>query len=81
MVTHVWELVATFDPDIIKEVLINTGGSFDKIPSNPLSKMLFEQGVTGLARDKWAIHRRIASQAFNMEPVKDLLFDFSFFFN
>ncbi|KAK8580918.1 hypothetical protein V6N12_071167 [Hibiscus sabdariffa] len=35
-----------------------------------MSKMLFGQGLVGLKGEEWAIHRRITSQAFNMERVK-----------
>ena len=58
------------DPDMIKEILMNTGGSFEKIPFNPQSKVLFGGGLVGLDGERWAIHRRITNQAFNMERVK-----------
>lgn len=62
--------LAISDPDMIKEFLLNTSGSFEKIPKDPLSGMLGGQGLVGLAGEKWALHRRIATQAFNMERVK-----------
>ncbi|XP_011036766.1 PREDICTED: cytochrome P450 734A1-like [Populus euphratica] len=62
--------LAMSDPDMIKEILMNTGGSFEKIPFNPQSKVLFGGGLVGLDGDKWALHRRITNQAFNMERVK-----------
>jgi len=62
--------LAISDPDMIKEVLLNTSGSFEKIPTNPLSGLIWGQGLVGLAGEKWAVHRRIASLAFNMERVK-----------
>ncbi|POO03138.1 Cytochrome P450, E-class, group I [Trema orientale] len=58
------------DPELVKEVLINTNGSFGRIPFNPSSKQLFGQGLVGLDGDKWAFHRRIANQAFTVERVK-----------
>ncbi|GMI91242.1 cytochrome P450, family 721, subfamily A, polypeptide 1 [Hibiscus trionum] len=58
------------DPDMIKEVAMNTNGSFGKVRHNPMAKMLFGQGLVGLAGEEWAVHRRIANQAFNMEIVK-----------
>lgn len=45
-------------------------GSFDRVPFNPLAKQLFGSGLVGLSGDKWAVHRRITVQAFNMERVK-----------
>ncbi|KAK4860015.1 hypothetical protein QYF36_015931 [Acer negundo] len=59
-----------FDPDMIKEVLMNTNGSFEKIGLNPLSKPLFGDGLVLLKGDKWAFHRRIANNAFEMGRVK-----------
>jgi hypothetical protein len=79
--------LAISDPDMIKEVLMNTSGSFKKVRQNPLARLLFGQGLVGLTGEKWAVHRRIINQAFNMERVKvttfslylQLCFFFSFF--
>ncbi|WCJ35277.1 cytochrome P450 family 721 subfamily A polypeptide 1 [Euphorbia peplus] len=63
--------LAFSDPEMIKEVLINTGGgSVEKIGHNPQARVLFSQGLIGLQGPKWAFHRRIANQAFKIEPVK-----------
>lgn len=62
--------LAIADPELIKEVLMSTSGSVRKIPFTPLTKQLFGQGLPGLEGDKWALHRRIANQAFTMERVK-----------
>nr|TKS15953.1 cytochrome P450 734A1-like [Populus alba] len=63
--------LAISDPDMIKEVLMNTGdGSFQKARNNPLAKLLFGQGLNGLDGEEWALHRRIANQAFMIERVK-----------
>lgn len=62
--------LAIADPDMIKEILLNSKGSYEKVGFNPLSKMLFGEGLVGLSGDKWAVHRRITSQAFNMERIK-----------
>lgn len=58
--------MAIADPDMIKEILMNSSGSYE----NPLSKLLFGEGLVGLTGEKWAVHRRITSQAFNMERIK-----------
>ncbi|KAK9053864.1 hypothetical protein SSX86_024939 [Deinandra increscens subsp. villosa] len=63
--------LAVSDPDMIKEILVSKSGSFGKIRFNPVSKGLFGEGLVGLEGERWVIHRRIASQAFNMERVKD----------
>lgn len=58
------------DPELIKQVLPNSNLTFEKLGFNPLSKQLFGQGLVGLTGAKWAVHRKIAIQAFNMERVK-----------
>ncbi|OWM75082.1 hypothetical protein CDL15_Pgr021433 [Punica granatum] len=62
--------LATSDPEMIKEVLVNPSGLFGKVRHNPQAKMLFGEGLAGLEGEKWAVHRRIANQAFNLERVK-----------
>ncbi|KAJ0112411.1 hypothetical protein Patl1_02875 [Pistacia atlantica] len=62
--------LAISDPDMIKEVLMNTGKSFENIPLNPSAKLLHGLGLPGLTGDVWAFHRKIANQAFKMERVK-----------
>lgn len=62
--------LAIADPDMIKEVLMDSGGSFQKAGQDPSTKLFFGQGLASLAGDKWALHRRIANQAFKMERVK-----------
>ena len=71
------------EPDMIKEVLTKSDGkTFENIQLNPLAKLLFGDGLIQLTGKKWAIHRRITNQAFNMERVKVASFTFftSFFF-
>uniref|UniRef100_A0A7N0VJC4 Cytochrome P450 n=1 Tax=Kalanchoe fedtschenkoi TaxID=63787 RepID=A0A7N0VJC4_KALFE len=55
---------------MVKEVLLNTRGAFGRVGFNPLTRLLFGQGLVGLSGDQWSLHRRITSQAFNMERVK-----------
>ncbi|KAB5547713.1 hypothetical protein DKX38_011119 [Salix brachista] len=63
--------VVISDPDMIKEVLMNNkiAGSIEKLALNPLGKILFGEGLVVLEGEKWALHRRIANQAFNLERV------------
>ncbi|CAJ1932457.1 unnamed protein product [Sphenostylis stenocarpa] len=62
--------LAITEPDMVKEVLTNTRGEYEKVPYNPQSKLLFGQGLVGLEGDQWALHRRILKLAFNLELVK-----------
>ncbi|XP_024972022.1 cytochrome P450 734A6-like [Cynara cardunculus var. scolymus] len=65
--------LAVTDPEMIKEVLLNTNGWFRKARVNPLVKALFGEGIVYLEGEQWAVHRKITSQAFNMERVKDMV--------
>ncbi|KAH1120038.1 hypothetical protein GLYMA_17G249400v4 [Glycine max] len=58
------------DPDMIKEILLKTGDWFERIDPNPSAKRFFGEGILVLKRDKWAVHRAIANQAFKIERVK-----------
>lgn len=49
---------------------MNTSGFYGKVGLNPLSKLLFGNGLVALEGEKWALHRRITNQVFNMERVK-----------
>lgn len=67
--------LAISDPDMIKAILFNSGGSFIKILFTPLTKFLLgDWGLVGLEGDQWAFHRRIVNNTFNMEHVKVKLF-------
>jgi len=62
------------DPHMIKEVLLKTGESFERLdPPNPLVKQFFGEGILALKGEKWATHRAIANQAFKIEHVKVIL--------
>nr|CAB3461517.1 unnamed protein product [Digitaria exilis] len=61
------------DPEIVKAVMTDSTGAFDKSGSgggNPLAGQLFGEGLVGLSGEKWACHRRVVAPAFNMERVK-----------
>lgn len=62
--------LAVTDPDMIKEVLTNKRGEYERVGYNPQSKLLFGQGLVGLQGQQWVLHRRIIHLAFNMELVK-----------
>ncbi|KAI5656036.1 hypothetical protein M9H77_24829 [Catharanthus roseus] len=71
--------LAIADPDMIKEILLNSKGLYERLASDPFSnKLLLGEGLVELSGEKWAFHRRITSQAFNMERVK-MFIQFLFF--
>ena len=63
------------EPELIKEVLMNSTGCYRKVGLDPLSKQLFGDSIVFLEGEKWALHRRIGNQAFNMERVKVIYFE------
>ncbi|PRQ27005.1 putative cytochrome P450 [Rosa chinensis] len=63
--------LAIADPVMIKQVLINTSGSFQRVPLTPSSRVLFGDGLPALEGERWAFHRKIVNQAFKMERVED----------
>lgn len=65
--------LAIADPGMIKDVLMNTDGSFVKNELSPPIKMFFGQGILALEGERWSLHRRIANHAFKMEIVKVIL--------
>ncbi|KAF7817564.1 cytochrome P450 734A1-like [Senna tora] len=67
--------LVTSDPELHKEVLMSVGGSFERVDANPLTKIFFGQGITILKGHQWALHRKIADQAFKMERVKSWIPD------
>lgn len=62
--------LAVSDPDMIREILINSSGAFDRIPLNPFSKLFFGRGLLASSGQTWASHRKIVNQAFRLEQVK-----------
>lgn len=61
------------DPDLIKEVLSDKFGHYDKRNPRPLTLALFGQGL-GLAKGlKWVNHRRIVNPAFNIDKLKTMV--------
>jgi hypothetical protein len=65
--------VTISDPELVKVVMTDTTGAFDKAGSggnNPLARQLIGEGLVGVTGEKWARHRRVIAPAFNMERVK-----------
>ena len=46
--------LAIADPDMIKEALLNTGLSFEKMRFDPLSALFFGSGLLALKGERWA---------------------------
>lgn len=66
------------DPEMMKEVLMNKVGSFEKPPLSPLILKL-TRGLTTLKGKEWAKHKRIINPAFHLERLK--VYTLIFFFH
>ncbi|KAL9668271.1 hypothetical protein QQ045_002650 [Rhodiola kirilowii] len=57
--------LAVYDKDVIRDALMNTSGAIERTKVNPSAKVLLGDGLIALAGgEKWALHRRMANQAF-----------------
>ena len=61
--------VAITDPELIKDVLSNKFGHFQK-PQFPALTKLLGNGLTTHEGEKWVKHRRILNPAFHLENLK-----------
>lgn len=57
------------DPELMKEVLSNKLGNFQKPPLNPLI-LILSRGLASLEGEKWANRRRMINPAFHLEKLK-----------
>lgn len=61
--------VTITDPELVREVLSNKFGHFEKPAASPLVKLLAD-GLANYEGEKWARHRRILNPAFHLEKLK-----------
>lgn len=59
-------------PELVREVLSNKFGHFEKLKLGRLQRML-HNGVGSHEGEKWAKHRRIINPAFHLEKLKRML--------
>ncbi|XP_078151341.1 cytochrome P450 CYP72A616-like [Carex rostrata] len=64
------------DPELVREILSNKFGHFEKQKANPFSRLLAE-GLVSYEGEKWAKHRRLLNPAFHVEKLKMMLPAFS----
>lgn len=57
------------DPKMMKEILSNRQGHFQKPPINPLI-LIIAKGLAALEGEEWAKHRRILNPAFHVDKLK-----------
>ncbi|KAK9267321.1 hypothetical protein L1049_009745 [Liquidambar formosana] len=68
--------VVVMEPKLIKEILNDKSGDFEKPQIHPL-KTLFVTGLASYDGEKWAKHRKIINPAFHIEKLKGMLPAFS----
>ncbi|XP_006644395.1 cytochrome P450 72A11-like [Oryza brachyantha] len=59
-------------PELVREVLSNKFGHFEKLSFGRLQRLL-HNGVSGHEGKKWAKHRRIINPAFHLEKLKRMM--------
>ncbi|KAF8696976.1 hypothetical protein HU200_036622 [Digitaria exilis] len=64
--------VTIVDPDLVKEVMSNKFGHFEK-PMFPALFKLLTDGVASKEGETWAKHRRILNPGFHLEKLKRML--------
>ncbi|GMI92671.1 cytochrome P450, family 72, subfamily A, polypeptide 15 [Hibiscus trionum] len=64
------------DPELMKEVLANKQGHFQKPPLNPIILVLC-RGITTLEGEQWSKRRRLINPAFHLEKLKGMIPRFS----
>ncbi|XVE97909.1 hypothetical protein REPUB_Repub03eG0059400 [Reevesia pubescens] len=57
------------DPELMKEVLANKQGHFQKPPLNPII-LILTKGLTTLEGEQWSKRRRMINPAFHLEKLK-----------
>ncbi|XP_031494058.1 cytochrome P450 734A1-like [Nymphaea colorata] len=65
--------LAILEPELIKEVLLNPKGVFERLEFNPLARHLIGDGLVGLRGKKWLRHKRIIHPAFHVDHIKGMV--------
>ncbi|KAJ3685050.1 hypothetical protein LUZ61_014214 [Rhynchospora tenuis] len=68
--------VTIMDPELVKEILSNKFGHFERQKPSRLGRLLAD-GLANHDGEKWAKHRRILNPAFHVEKLKKMLPAFS----
>ena len=58
------------DPELVREVLTNKSGHFQRQKVGRLGRLLADGGLLVDDGEEWAKHRRIVNPAFHVEKLK-----------
>ncbi|KAH7658378.1 Secologanin synthase protein [Dioscorea alata] len=64
--------VNIWDPDMMREILLNRSGHFIKPEDNPLMKLL-TMGLSTLEGQAWAQRRKLINPAFHLDKLKEMV--------
>jgi PHYB activation tagged suppressor 1 len=52
------------EPELVREIFLTRADAFDRYEAHPVVRQLEGDGLVSLHDDKWALHRRVLTDAF-----------------
>ncbi|XP_052141460.1 cytochrome P450 734A2 [Oryza glaberrima] len=61
------------EPELIREIFLTRADAFDRYEAHPVVRQLEGDGLVSLHGDKWALHRRVLTDAFYPDNLNRLI--------
>ncbi|KAG8070351.1 hypothetical protein GUJ93_ZPchr0006g41228 [Zizania palustris] len=61
------------EPELIREIFLTRAEAFDRYEAHPIVRQLEGDGLVSLHGDKWALHRRVLTDAFYPDNLNRLI--------
>ncbi|RCV04953.1 hypothetical protein SEVIR_1G042400v4 [Setaria viridis] len=61
------------EPELVREIFLTRADAFDRYEAHPIVRQLEGDGLVSLHGDKWALHRRVLTDAFYPENLNRLV--------